>query len=300
MIKSSLAALAAAFALSAPAAHAAAAVDQPAPEFTLQDTSGKSVSLADFKGRTVVLEWVNPGCPYVVKHYGSGNMQATQKAARDKGVVWLAVNTTSADHRDYLAPAAMAGWMAQQKAAASTTLMDSDGRVGRAYGARTTPHLYIVDGKGTLVYAGGIDNKPSANPADIPGAKNHVNAALATQYAGVGRPYHFQPTHSTRISRRIPMSTLEKIVARRDEILAVMSTHGASNPRLFGSVARGEDRPESDIDLLVDMESGRTLIDLIGLQQDLESRLGRRVDLLTPPALNRHMRDRILAEARTL
>jgi predicted nucleotidyltransferase len=96
------------------------------------------------------------------------------------------------------------------------------------------------------------------------------------------------------------MPALDSIVARRDEILAIMRAHGASNPRLFGSVARGEDRPESDIDFLVDMESGRSLIDLIGLQQALESRLGRRVDLLTPPSLNRHMRERILAEARSL
>ena len=96
------------------------------------------------------------------------------------------------------------------------------------------------------------------------------------------------------------MPALDSIVARRDEILAIMRAHGASNPRLFGSVARGDDRPESDIDLLVDMEAGRSLIDLICLQQALESRLGRRVDLLTPPALNRHMRERILAEARSL
>ena len=96
------------------------------------------------------------------------------------------------------------------------------------------------------------------------------------------------------------MPALDSLVARREEILAILRAHGASNPRLFGSVARGEDRPDSDIDLLVDMESGRSLIDLIGLQQALESRLGRRVDLLTPPALNRHMRDRILAEARSL
>lgn len=96
------------------------------------------------------------------------------------------------------------------------------------------------------------------------------------------------------------MPALDSIVAKREEILAIMRAHGASNPRLFGSVARGDDRPESGIDFLVDMESGRSLIDLTSLQQALESRLGRRVDLLTPPALNRHMRDRILAEARSL
>lgn len=96
------------------------------------------------------------------------------------------------------------------------------------------------------------------------------------------------------------MPALDQLVARRDEILAILRANGASNPRLFGSVARDEDRPDSDIDLLVDMEAGRSLIDLISIQQALELRLGRRVDLLTPPALNRHMRDRVLAEARPL
>ena len=174
----------AALALAANTAFAVATVGQPAPAFTVQDSSGKTVSLANFKGKLVVLEWVNPGCPYVVKHYGSANMQGTQKDATTKGVVWLAVNSTSADHGDYKAPAAMAQWMQGHKAAASATLMDADGKIGRAYGARTTPHLYIVDPKGLLVYAGGIDNKPSINPADIPGATNHVKVALGEALAG--------------------------------------------------------------------------------------------------------------------
>ena len=177
-------ALALPLALANGTAAAAASVGQPAPAFTAVDTAGKPVSLADFKGRHVVLEWVNPGCPYVVKHYGSANMQVTQKDAVSKGVVWLAVNSTSPDHGDYKAPAAMAQWMQQHKAAATATLIDADGKVGRAYGARTTPHLYIVDPAGVLVYAGGIDDKPTANPADIPGATNHVKLALAQTLAG--------------------------------------------------------------------------------------------------------------------
>ncbi len=177
--------LAMASTLTAPALAATpATVGQPAPAFTATDTSGKRVSLADYKGRHVVLEWVNPGCPYVVKHYGSGNMQDTQKEAAAKGVVWLAVNSTAADHGDYKAPPALAQWMQSQKAAASATLMDADGKIGRAYGARTTPHLYIVDPQGLLVYAGGIDNKPSSNPADIASATNHVKVALAETLAG--------------------------------------------------------------------------------------------------------------------
>ena len=168
----------------ASAAATAATVGQPAPAFTAVDTSGKTVSLADFKGRHVVLEWVNPGCPYVQKHYSSANMQGTQKEAAAKGVVWLAVNSTATEHGDYKAPAAMAKWMQGQQAAAAATLMDVEGKVGRAYGARTTPHLYIVDPKGMLVYAGGIDNKPTANPADVAGATNHVKVALAETLAG--------------------------------------------------------------------------------------------------------------------
>ncbi|MDH4060449.1 MAG: thioredoxin family protein [Aquincola sp.] len=173
----------------------AATVGQSAPAFTATDAAGKAVSLADFKGRTVVLEWVNPGCPYVRKHYDSANMQAAQRRATDQGVVWLAVNSTAQGHYDYRSPAEMAAWMQSQQAAATATLMDSDGKVGRAFGARTTPHMYIVDAKGTLVYAGGIDDKPSSNAADVKTAKNHVNAALADIAAGkpvaqaVTRPY---------------------------------------------------------------------------------------------------------------
>jgi peroxiredoxin len=187
--------IAAALALAAGTALGSATVGQPAPAFTATDTSGKTVSLADFKGKHVVLEWVNPGCPYVVKHYGSGNMQGTQREAAAKGVVWLSVNSTAADARDFLKPAEMAAWMQQQKAAATATLMDADGKVGRAYGARTTPHMYIIDPAGRLVYAGAIDSIPSGRVADIANATNHVKVALAESLAGkpvstpVTRPY---------------------------------------------------------------------------------------------------------------
>jgi peroxiredoxin len=175
--------LAAAAVVCLPAAGAAT-VGQPAPGFTLPDAAGKPVALADFRGRHVVLEWVNPGCPFVVKHYGSGNLPATQKAATERGVVWLTINSTARDHADFRAPVEMAGWMKQHQAAASATLMDTDGKVGRAYGARTTPHMYVIDPQGTLVYAGAIDSRPTANPADIRTATNHVNQALAETLAG--------------------------------------------------------------------------------------------------------------------
>ena len=163
---------------------ATATVGQRAPAFTALDTSGKNVSLADFKGKHVVLEWVNPGCPYVQKHYDSQNMQGTQAEATAKGVVWLAVNSTAADHGDYKPPAALAQWMQGQKAKATATLMDADGKLGRAYGARSTPHMYIVNPAGTLVYAGAIDSKPTSNPADIATATNHVKVALGESLAG--------------------------------------------------------------------------------------------------------------------
>ncbi len=165
------------------AAHAAT-VGQSAPDFTALDTQGKPVKLSDFKGKHVVLEWTNPGCPFVVKHYGSGNMQALQKEFTAKGVVWLAINSTETGNNDYRKPADLAAWVAQQKATPTATLMDEKGTVGKAYAARTTPHMYIVDPKGTLVYAGGIDSVPSANPKDIATATNYVRQGLNEALAG--------------------------------------------------------------------------------------------------------------------
>lgn len=163
----------------------AVAVGDAAPAFELKDTQGRTVKLADFKGRHVVLEWTNPGCPFVQKHYGAKNMQALQKEAAAKGVAWLSINSTARSASDYLAPAALADKLVKDWGAAPTAvLMDEAGTVGRAYAARTTPHMYVIDPAGKLVYAGGIDDKRSANPADIPGAKNFVRAALAESLAG--------------------------------------------------------------------------------------------------------------------
>ena len=163
----------------------ALAVGEAAPAFELKDTQGKTVKLADFKGRHVVLEWTNPGCPFVVKHYGAQNMQALQKEAKAKNVVWLSINSTARGHHDHLAPAALQTKLVQDWGAApSAVLMDEAGTVGKAYAARTTPHMYVIDPAGKLVYAGGIDDKRSSNPADIAGAKNFVRAALADSLAG--------------------------------------------------------------------------------------------------------------------
>ena len=173
-----------AFIFVAAQAYAAATVGQKAPDFTLTDTAGKTVRLSDFKGKHVVLEWHNPGCPFVRKHYDSANMQALQKEANTKGVVWLAINSTETGHPDYLAPPKLGQWMVQQKAAASATLMDENGSVGKSYGARTTPHMYLVAPDGLLIYAGGIDSIPSARTEDIKTATNYVRQGLSEALAG--------------------------------------------------------------------------------------------------------------------
>jgi len=163
---------------------ATASVGQAAPAFELVDVSGKPVSLAQFKGKHVVLEWTNPGCPFVQKHYGSQNMQSLQKDYTAKDVVWLSISSTAKDHGDYLAAAALRDQYKSWGAAPSALLMDDSGKVGQAYGARTTPHMYVIDPNGVLVYAGGIDDKRSANPADVKTAKNFVRAALSESLAG--------------------------------------------------------------------------------------------------------------------
>ncbi|MFT4268878.1 MAG: thioredoxin family protein [Xenophilus sp.] len=176
-------ALGATLLLDAPA-HAAPAVGQKAPDFVAVDTAGQRHKLSDFAGRYVVLEWTNPGCPFVRKHYGSGNMPATQKSATERGVVWLAINSTERASGDYLPPDRLAAWMKEHAAAPTHVLMDEDGIIGQAYGARTTPHLYIIDPAGVLVYAGGIDSIPSARVDDIQAATNYVAQALAEAFGG--------------------------------------------------------------------------------------------------------------------
>lgn len=161
----------------------AASVGQPAPDFTLSDTAGQPVKLSQYKGKPVVLEWNNPGCPFVRKHY-QGNMQALQKAFTAQGVVWLAVNSTRDDSADHMSPAQLARWMTEQKASPTATLMDENGTVGQAYAARVTPHMYIVNAQGLLVYAGAIDSIPSARVADIEKATNFVRQGMNELLAG--------------------------------------------------------------------------------------------------------------------
>jgi len=168
----------------ASSAFAAPVLGQPAPAFQAVDASGKTRSLAEFKGKTVVLEWTNNGCPYVQKHYNSGNMQGLQSQATKDGVVWLTLISSAPGMQGYLTGPQAAQWKAKEKAPVTSVLLDPKGVVGRAYDAKTTPHMYIVDKAGKLVYMGGIDDKPSSDPASLQGATNYVTAALADVKAG--------------------------------------------------------------------------------------------------------------------
>ncbi len=179
-----LAATALAAALSIPSAPAAAVIGQPAPEVSLPDTSGATQRLSAFKGKFVVLEWVNFECPFVGKHYGSGHMQKLQKDYTGKGVVWLSINSSAKGQQGYYASDEINARLKQKGAAPTAYLLDTAGSVGRAYGAKTTPHMLIVDPKGTLIYAGGIDDTPSTDQADIATATNYVSKALDEARAG--------------------------------------------------------------------------------------------------------------------
>jgi len=165
-------------------AQAAVSPGVTAPDFTLGAVDGSSVRLSQFRGKYVVLEWFNSECPFVQKHYNSGNMQRLQSTFTSKGIVWLAINSTNPQHSNYRDAKRSRQIMSDWKATPSSLLLDPDGKVGRAYGARTTPHMYIVDPAGKLVYMGGIDDKPSFNARDIAGAKNYVVAALDELLAG--------------------------------------------------------------------------------------------------------------------
>lgn len=163
---------------------AQAVIGQPAPEFTLTDMDGNTHSLSDFRGKTVVLEWVNPECPFVVKHYSSGNIPEMQKSATDDGVVWLLINSGKDGAQGVYAPAKAKQWMEKNDAAPTAYLNDRSGDVGRSYGAKTTPHMFVITADGTLVYDGAIDSIPSAKKDDLARAENYVKAALTAVKAG--------------------------------------------------------------------------------------------------------------------
>lgn len=163
---------------------AALNLDNPAPDFTLNNVSGTMVSLSDYLGKVVVLEWTNHDCPYVQKHYGSDNMQSLQRKYTAQDVVWLSIISSAPGKQGYIDSETAKQLTSSRKAAPTEILFDPKGKVGKAYGARTTPHMFIIDKEGTLRYAGAIDSIKSANPADIAKATNYVDEGLTSLLAG--------------------------------------------------------------------------------------------------------------------
>lgn len=177
-------------AISASLCHAAE-VGAQAPAFSLKDTRGTVHTLESARGKFLVLEWLNFDCPFVRKHYGTGNMQALQKKLTGQGALWFSVVSSASGKQGAYAPSELDRRRQEQGAAPTALLIDADGAMGRAYGAKTTPHMYVIDPQGKLVYEGAIDDKPSARPQDVPGARNLVLAAFEEAKSGkpVSTPY---------------------------------------------------------------------------------------------------------------
>ena len=157
---------------------------RPAPEFTAVDSNGKSVKLSALKGKTVVLEWTNHECPYVRKHYGAGNMQTLQREATGAGVVWLSVSSSAKGKQGFVEGLEANKLTDDRKASPTAVLLDAAGTIGKAYGATSTPHMFVIAPDGVLAYAGAVDDKPTSNPGDIPKARSYVREALAAVAAG--------------------------------------------------------------------------------------------------------------------
>lgn len=175
--------------LSSFVAAAALAVDSPpvgsaAPDFTLSDAKGKAHSLSEYKGKYVVLEWFNPECPFVKKHYGPGSMQKLQEEYTAKGVVWLSIDSSAPGLEGNLSPDQAQKKMAEWKTKQTALLLDPEGKAGRSYGAKNTPHMFVINPEGKVIYQGAIDSKATPNPADIPSSTNYVKVALDESLAG--------------------------------------------------------------------------------------------------------------------
>lgn len=170
--------------VAATAAFAVPIVGKPAPAFTAVDSNGKSHSLSDYKGKTVVLEWTNDGCPYVKKHYGSGNMQKLQQEITAEGGVWLSIISSAPGKQGYVKGTEANQLTASRNAHPTAVLLDPAGAIGRAYEAQTTPHMFVVDKTGTLRYMGAIDDQPTTDPSAIASARNYVREAFKAVSAG--------------------------------------------------------------------------------------------------------------------
>jgi peroxiredoxin len=158
--------------------EAAPKIGMPAPDFTAMDSQGMQHTLADYRGKIVILEWTNHQCPFVGKHYNTGNMQTLQQYATSSGVIWLSVISSAPGTQGYVSGPEADALTAKRQGSPTAVLLDPQGVVGRLYDARTTPHMYIIDATGTLVYMGGIDDKPSTQNADVKTATNYVRVAL--------------------------------------------------------------------------------------------------------------------------
>ena len=159
-------------------------VGSAAPDFSLTDAKGKTHSLSQYKGKYVVLEWFNPECPFVKKHYGSSNMQKLQKEYTNKGIVWLSVDSSAPGTEGNLTPDQAEKITGEWKTKSTALLLDQDGKVGQAYGAKNTPHMVVINPEGKIVYEGAIDSKATPNPGDIPSSTNYVKVALDESLAG--------------------------------------------------------------------------------------------------------------------
>jgi peroxiredoxin len=176
-------------ALTCLASTALFAVDSPpvgsaAPDFSVSDSKGKIQSVSQYKGKYVVLEWFNPECPFVKKHYGGGNMQKLQEEFTGKGVVWLSVDSSAPGKEGNLTPEQAEKKMSEWKTHQTALLLDPDCQAAKTYGAKNTPHMFVINPEGKIIYAGAIDSKATPNPADIPGSTNYVKAALDEALAG--------------------------------------------------------------------------------------------------------------------
>ena len=166
-----------------------------APDFQGKDSNGKTQSLAQYRGKFVVLEWANEGCPYEKKHYESGNMERLQKEWTAKGVVWLSVLSSAPGQEGFVSPSEENAYLSKMHASPSAAILDPSGTIGRLYGAKTTPHMFVIDRNGKVVYEGALDDQPTPDPASLKGAKNYVSEALTAAMAGktvttqVTRPY---------------------------------------------------------------------------------------------------------------
>ena len=165
------------------AAHAVR-VGDAAPDFTGTDSNGKTHKLSEYRGKYVVLEWTNNGCPFTQKHYESGNMQALQKEWTAKGVVWLTVLSSASGEQGYMTASQENAYIGKEHAAPTAAILDSTGVIGHAYEAKTTPHMFVIDPSGKLIYAGAIDDHATTDPGDIKSSKNYVSAALTEAMAG--------------------------------------------------------------------------------------------------------------------